>query len=45
MPAVMAESMQAMYPRIQRQIEAISRQEKEQDQKTTPGQSEPVEKK
>jgi hypothetical protein len=45
MPAVMAESMQAMYPRIQRQIEAISRQEKEQDQKTTPVQSEPVEKK
>jgi hypothetical protein len=45
MPAVMAESMQAMYPRIQRQIEAVSRQEKEQDQKTTPVQSEPVEKK
>jgi hypothetical protein len=45
MPAVMAESMQAMYPRIQQQIEAISRQEKEQDQKTAPSQNEPVEKK
>ena len=45
MPAVMAESMQAMYPRIQREIDTISRQEKEQDQKTTPGQNEPAEKK